>query len=543
MDSTYKTNKYQLPLLEIVGMTSTGLTYSVAFAFLSSERQNNFTWDLQKLRGLFLNTDTGPQVIVSDRDLSLMNSIGNVFPLSYQLLCRFHISKNVLAKCKMLLDCKEAWDVIMKEWENVMDCEDESMFGDCVNHFEYTCHSCPLLFEYVNNTWIIPYNTYFVKAWTNKVMHLGNTTTNRVESAHWNLKKVLGNNMGDLCSCWDAIHNVIVLQHNKIKASFEISLNLMSEAYKGIKYKKLVGRVSRYALGLIAKELERVNLVGLDTGRCGCILRRTYDVPCACELARYGPGMIPLGEFHVMWTRLSISDIVSNESQPELSKQHELTMVEEKFKEVEIGGKVTIKQKLLDIVCPAMTSMIPLLHKVKTKGAQKKKLQRTERSTKRDPSYFEHVDTFQSTIESSSAKNKFQLKDKPRQRRRIPMINQFHPICQPYILNIVDVVANGHCGYRCIATSLGLGEDSSPIIRNDLYKELSQWRDEYATLVGGYDRLEQLRRSLMGDPQSAANATKWMTIPDIGYAIVNRYNVILVQLQDGCPLPMTGSTT
>ncbi|XP_052728511.1 uncharacterized protein LOC128195308 [Vigna angularis] len=448
----------------------------------------------------------------------------------------------------------------MEEWENVMNCEDESMFGDCVNHFEYTCRSCPLLFEYVNNTWIIPYNTYFVKAWTNKVMHLGNTTTNRVEFAHWNLKKVLGNSMGDLCSCWDAIHNVIVLQHNKIKASFEISLNLMSEAYIGIKYKKLVGRVSIYALGLIAKELERVNLVGLDTGRCGCILRRTYGVPCACELARYGPGMIPLREFHVMWTRLSISDIVSNESQPELSIQHELTMVEEKFKEVEIGGKVTIKQKLLDIVCPAMTSMIPPLHKVKTKGAQKKKLQRTERSTKRDPSYFEHVDTFQSTIESSSAKNKLQLKDKPRQRRRVPMINQFHPICQPYILNIVDVVADGHCGYRCIASSLGLGEDSWPTIRNDLYKELSQWRDEYATLVGGYDRLEQLRRSLMVDPQSAANATKWMTILDIGYAIVNRYNIILVclshtqnytifplrtrppsdvQLQDGCPLPMT----
>ncbi|XP_047149552.1 uncharacterized protein LOC124821675 [Vigna umbellata] len=308
-------------------MTYTGLTYSAAFAFLSSERQNNFTWALQKLSGLFLTSEADPQVIVSHRDLSLMNSIGNVFPQSYQLLCRFHISKNVKAKCKMLIDCVEAWGVIMEAWENVMNCEDESMFGDC-----------------------------------------------------------------------------------------------------------------------------------LDRGRCGCILRRTYGVHCACELARYAPGMIPLSEFHVMWTRLSISDIVSNESQLELSIQRELAMVKEKFKEVEIRGKVTIKQKLIDIVCPAMTSMIPPLDKVNTKGAQKKKLQRTERSTKRDPSYFEHVDTFQSTIESSSAKKKFQLKDKPMQRRRVPMINQFHPICQPYILNVVDVVVDGQCGYRCIVASLGLGE-------------------------------------------------------------------------------------
>lgn len=33
MDSTCKTNKYRLPLLEIVGVTSTKLTFSAAFVF------------------------------------------------------------------------------------------------------------------------------------------------------------------------------------------------------------------------------------------------------------------------------------------------------------------------------------------------------------------------------------------------------------------------------------------------------------------------------------------------------------------------------
>jgi len=40
--------------------------------------------------------------------------------------------------------------------------------------------------------------------------------------------------------------------------------------------------------------LERVKKIGFDTSRCGCILRQTYGLPCACELARYDPGMIPL---------------------------------------------------------------------------------------------------------------------------------------------------------------------------------------------------------------------------------------------------------
>jgi len=41
-DTTYKTNKYYLPLLEIIGITSTNMTFVVAFAYLSSERMDSF---------------------------------------------------------------------------------------------------------------------------------------------------------------------------------------------------------------------------------------------------------------------------------------------------------------------------------------------------------------------------------------------------------------------------------------------------------------------------------------------------------------------
>lgn len=62
MDNTYKINRYKLPLLGIVGVTSTDLTFSVAFAYLSTERFNNFTWALQKLRELFVTDNLLPQV-------------------------------------------------------------------------------------------------------------------------------------------------------------------------------------------------------------------------------------------------------------------------------------------------------------------------------------------------------------------------------------------------------------------------------------------------------------------------------------------------
>lgn len=43
MDCTYKTNRYGLPLLEIVGVTCTHLTFSVAFVYMKAEREENYT--------------------------------------------------------------------------------------------------------------------------------------------------------------------------------------------------------------------------------------------------------------------------------------------------------------------------------------------------------------------------------------------------------------------------------------------------------------------------------------------------------------------
>jgi len=80
MDSTYKTNTYRMPLFEIVGVTSTKMTYSVAFAFLSFERENNFIWTLEMLVGLLTSKRNTPKVIVTDWDLALMKAIADRDP-------------------------------------------------------------------------------------------------------------------------------------------------------------------------------------------------------------------------------------------------------------------------------------------------------------------------------------------------------------------------------------------------------------------------------------------------------------------------------
>jgi len=70
-----------------------------------------------------------------------------------------------------------------------------------------------------------------------------------------------------------------------------------------------------------------------------------------------------------MWTRLSFSDISSCQSSCELSIQKEFDVIANRFKEVDIRGKLA-KNKLREIAYPDMTSICPPREKVKTKGSQ-----------------------------------------------------------------------------------------------------------------------------------------------------------------------------
>ncbi|KAL5161690.1 PKS-NRPS hybrid synthetase [Glycine soja] len=502
IDNTYKTNRYRLPLLDFVGVTPMTMTFSAGFAYLEAERVNNIAWALERFRGLFLSNDRLPLVIVTDRDLALMNAVKTVFPESTNLLCRFHINKNVKAKCKSLIGEKS---------DTLVDCPSEHQLHESHQKFQVACSPWPMFIDYVNDTWIIPHKEKFITAWTNKVMHLGNTTTNIV----------LQNSVGDLCSVWDAMNNMITLQHVEIKASFETSTHVVGH--------RLLGMVSRDALNQIASEVDRLRYLDNNLSSCGCVMRSTHGLPCACELSRYTAGSIPLESVHLFWRRLCFSD--QGLCETEVTIKEEIEIISKRFDELDVAGKVTLKSKLREIAYPDHNSMCPPPSKVNTKGAPKKPMKRSQRFTKRDPSYWDYVDAFHSVQNSNSpVKRSASCSEPPQPTRIIPMLDQFSPFFQGFIRDVVDVKADGNCGYRSIAALLGMGEDSWPLVRNELIKELGRWSHEYMNLFGGTERFEQLKLSLLVDGFSKVSVDKWMDITDMGYVIASRYNVILVSL-------------
>ena len=53
IDSTYKTNRYRLPLPDFVGVTPTWMTFSASFAYLEGEHLNIVVWALEVPRYIF----------------------------------------------------------------------------------------------------------------------------------------------------------------------------------------------------------------------------------------------------------------------------------------------------------------------------------------------------------------------------------------------------------------------------------------------------------------------------------------------------------
>jgi len=164
MDSTYKTNMYKMPMFVVVGVTLTDLTYSVGFAFVTHEKKENFVWVLKMLRKLLTSKMNMPKVIVIDRDMSLMNAVGNVFPKSYAMNCYFHVQENVkqrsILDCKYPLEKKDGKEVnnhdvikkIMRAWKAMVESLTQELYANALVEFQDACSDFPLFLNYAMTT-------------------------------------------------------------------------------------------------------------------------------------------------------------------------------------------------------------------------------------------------------------------------------------------------------------------------------------------------------------------------------------------------------
>jgi hypothetical protein len=82
IDCTYKTNRFGMPLLDIVGITATNTAFYVGFAFLSDEKQPSYELALRNLKSVYSQLNipvTAPATVLTDKDRALINALHETF--------------------------------------------------------------------------------------------------------------------------------------------------------------------------------------------------------------------------------------------------------------------------------------------------------------------------------------------------------------------------------------------------------------------------------------------------------------------------------
>nr|KAJ0190011.1 hypothetical protein LSAT_V11C800449890 [Lactuca sativa] len=215
MDCTYKTNKYNMPLLDIIGVSCFNTSFYSGFVFLKREDEDS----------VFKKTleNREPSVIMSDRELALMNAINMVFSNTINILCIWHIEKNVLANCNKHFAHTKEFNLFMSSWNNVAYSTTTTIFEHNWGEFELFYLTKKVVIEYIKK-WL-PWKEKFVSAWTEKYLHFGNRSSSRAEGAHTKLKQYL---QVSTCGFQDVTKKIcLAIKHefNEIKVKLASTMN------------------------------------------------------------------------------------------------------------------------------------------------------------------------------------------------------------------------------------------------------------------------------------------------------------------------------
>ena len=103
-NSTYKTNKYKMPLFHLAGVTGNNKSFILVFCFLAKENLDYYTWALEFFNSAISSHHLSPpEIIITDWELVLMNAIKQVLPNTIHMLCTWHIEKKILTNASKII--------------------------------------------------------------------------------------------------------------------------------------------------------------------------------------------------------------------------------------------------------------------------------------------------------------------------------------------------------------------------------------------------------------------------------------------------------
>ena len=101
LDNTYKTNRFQMYLFQVTGITDHGSVAPLAFGLVNTEKQDGYDWVLRHLEKLRCEVEAAvPKIVITDKETALKNALREIWPDTQQQLCVWHINANVRARIR-----------------------------------------------------------------------------------------------------------------------------------------------------------------------------------------------------------------------------------------------------------------------------------------------------------------------------------------------------------------------------------------------------------------------------------------------------------
>jgi hypothetical protein len=186
MDTTFKVNRFNWPLLIVCGMNEHHHTVLFAVALLRYQTTAMFTWALQQMREA-CGAEAWGRVssVATDGDKAMAAAISDVLPSTRHLRCWYHLEQNMRQHFVNLGPLtSDDFQLFHDKWQSAASLEDELEFEAAKNalHAAY-----PAVVRYLTEQ-IWPQGDAFLRCRTKSTTTLGVLSTQRVESFNATLK-------------------------------------------------------------------------------------------------------------------------------------------------------------------------------------------------------------------------------------------------------------------------------------------------------------------------------------------------------------------
>ncbi len=196
VDCTYKTNKYNMPLYILSGITACNKSFYIDFAFLRHEDKDSYGWVMTQVKELYtrVGQEDGLEVDLTDKEYALIGNLHEIMPSTHHMLCVWHINKNIQARASKYISEKKPCQAWMELWHKV--CQAATLAEYNQARAELEIADPPLiedhrdsLFQYANREYLANGNNQkHCSFLTNGIRHFNKRVTSTAEEGHANIK-------------------------------------------------------------------------------------------------------------------------------------------------------------------------------------------------------------------------------------------------------------------------------------------------------------------------------------------------------------------